>query len=329
MEISCAFPTTLDTPDHIVIAEELGYKRAWIYDTPQQSPDVWMTLALAAVRTSRIALGPGVLVPSLRHPMVNASATATLAALAPDRVVIAFGTGFTGRRAMGYGAITWGFMQRYIAAYRGLLKGEIVEWEGAKMQMLHPRRHAPPRPINVPILIGALGPKGRQIAHDIGDGLFVALSVDDEVAGFDWVSLLFYGTVLDDDESATSPRAKAAAGPGWALAYHAGYELGGRNAVMEIPGGREWLAVIDRKPEDQRHLGVHIEHCVGLNTADLATWDAGGAAMVEQVTMTGTADVVRRRLHDLGRQGVTELVYQPAGDDIGRELERFMSTASS
>ena len=329
MEISCAFPTTLDTPDHIVIAEELGYKRAWIYDTPQQSPDVWMTLALAAVRTSRIALGPGVLVPTLRHPMVNASATATLAALAPDRVVVAFGTGFTGRRAMGYGAITWGFMQRYIAAYRGLLRGEIVEWEGAKMQMLHPSRHAPPRPIDVPILIGALGPKGRQIAHDIGDGLFVALSVDDEVAGFDWVSLLFYGTVLDDGEPATSPRAKAAAGPGWALAYHAGYELGGRTAVMEIPGGRDWLGVIDRKPEDQRHLGVHVEHCVGLNAADLAAWDAGGAAIVEQVTMTGTADVVRRRLQGLGEQGVTELVYQPAGGDISRELERFMSTASS
>jgi 5,10-methylenetetrahydromethanopterin reductase len=119
MEISCAFPTTLDTPDHIVIAEELGYERAWIYDTPQQSPDVWMTLGLAAVRTSRIGLGPGVLIPTLRHPMVNAAATATLAALAPGRVVIAFGTGFTGRRAMGYGAITWDFMQRYIAAYRG------------------------------------------------------------------------------------------------------------------------------------------------------------------------------------------------------------------
>jgi 5,10-methylenetetrahydromethanopterin reductase len=329
MEISCAFPTTLDTPDHIVIAEELGYERAWIYDTPQQSPDVWMTLGLAAVRTSRIGLGPGVLIPTLRHPMVNAAATATLAALAPGRVVIAFGTGFTGRRAMGYGAITWDFMQRYIAAYRGLLHGDVVEWEGAKMQMLHPAGHAPPRPVDVPILIGALGPKGRKIAHDIGDGLFVALGVDEEAKEFDWVSLLFWGTVLDDGESPTAPRAKAAAGPGWALAYHAGYELGGRNAVLEIPGGPDWLAVIDRSAEDQRHLGVHVQHCVGLNDADLAGWDAGGAAMVEQVTVTGTADAVRRRLQEFGEQGVTELVYQPAGTDIRRELERFMATASS
>src|SRR5262245_17492439 len=114
MDVSCAFPTALDSPDHIATAEQLGFARAWVYDTPQQSPDVWMTLALAAERTTTIGLGPGVLVPSLRHPMVNAAATATLAALAPGRVVVAFGTGFTGRRAMGYRAIPWAFMADYI-----------------------------------------------------------------------------------------------------------------------------------------------------------------------------------------------------------------------
>ena len=146
MEISCAFPTALDSPDHIVLAEELGYDRAWLYDTPQQSTDVWVTLALAAERTERIGLGPGVLVPSLRHPMVNAAATANLEALAPGRVVVAFGTGFTGRRAMGYRAITWAFMDAYIRAYRGLLRGETVEWEGARMRMLHPPGHGADRP---------------------------------------------------------------------------------------------------------------------------------------------------------------------------------------
>ena len=64
-----------------------------------------MTLALAAQRTERIGVGPGVLVPSLRHPMVNAAATAALAAPAPGRVGVAFGTGSSGRRAMGYRAI--------------------------------------------------------------------------------------------------------------------------------------------------------------------------------------------------------------------------------
>ena len=103
----------------MVLAEELGYERAWLYDTPQQSPDVWMMLALAAQRTERIGLGPGVLVPTLRHPMVNAAATAALAALAPDRVAVAFGTGFTGRRAMGYRAIPWSYMDPTFAPIAG------------------------------------------------------------------------------------------------------------------------------------------------------------------------------------------------------------------
>ena len=175
MKISFASPTTLDSPEHVALAEELGYERAWLYDTPQQSPDVWMMLALAAQRTERIGLGPGVLVPSLRHPMVNAAATAALVALAPDRVAVAFGTGFSGRRAMGYRAIPWAYMDAYIRAYRGLLRGETIEWEGARMRMLHPPGHGAPRPVEVPIMISALGPKGAAVARELADGLFATL----------------------------------------------------------------------------------------------------------------------------------------------------------
>lgn len=324
MDISCAFPTTLDTPEHIAVAEELGYVRAWVYDTPQQSPDVWMTLALAASRTSTIGLGPGVLVPSLRHPMVNAAGTAALAAMAPGRVSVAFGTGFTGRRAMGYRAIPWSFMSSYIATYRSLLRGEIAEWEGAKMEMLHPYGHAAPRPVDVPVLVAALGPKGHDVARQLGDGVFAATVVSEESKDFDWVAFLCWGTVLDPGEDHRSPRVRAAAGPGWALAYHAGYELQGPAAVRDIPGGEAWLSVIDRRPVDERHLAIHQEHCVGLNEADQVAWDAGGSELVGDVTVTGTADDVRSKVRGLAGQGVTELVYQPAGADIRRELERFI-----
>ena len=149
-----------------------------------------MTLALAAERTERIGLGPGVLVPSLRHPMVNAAATATLAALAPGRVAISFGTGFTGRRAMGYRAIPWSYMKDYLLAYRGLLRGEVVEWEGARMQMLHPDGHAPARPVDVPILVGALGPKGDEVARELGDGLYITLQLPDFAGRLSWVPSL-------------------------------------------------------------------------------------------------------------------------------------------
>jgi 5,10-methylenetetrahydromethanopterin reductase len=325
MRISCASPTTLDSPEHVELAEELGYDRAWLYDTPQQSPDVWMMLALAAQRTERIGLGPGVLVPSLRSPMVNAAATAALVALAPDRVAVAFGTGFTGRRAMGYRAIPWAYMEAYIRAYRGLLRGETVEWEGARMSMLHPPGHAVPRPVEVPIIIGALGPKGAAVAHEMADGLFVTLTLPEFVKEFSSVSYLFWGTVLEDGENPRSERVRAAAGPGLALAYHGAYEFD--TPLSDLPGGAEWEAVIERTAPSERHLAVHEQHCVGLNQADQAAWDAGGHALLERATVSGSADQVAARLSDLADAGVTELVYQPCGPDIPRELETFMAAA--
>jgi 5,10-methylenetetrahydromethanopterin reductase len=327
MDVSCATPTTLDSPEHIALAEELGYKRAWFYDTPQQSPDVWMMLALAAQRTSRIGLGPGVLVPTLRHPMVNAAATAALEAMAPGRVAVAFGTGFTGRRAMGYGQITWAYMERYIGAFRGLLAGETVEWEGARMRMLHPEGHAAARPVDVPVIVAAIGPKGAAVARDIGDGLFVTVRVPDFAREFEWVAYHCLGTVLDEGEEARSERVRAAGGPGAVLAYHGAYETGA--PVDQMPGGEPWLAVIEETPEADRHLAVHDQHCVGLNRADTTAWEAGAHQMLQAVTVSGTRSQIRERVAQFAEQGATEIVYQPAGPDIRRELERFMEAASA
>lgn len=257
MDVSCAFPTTMSSPEDIALAEDIGYRRAWLYDTPQQSPDVWMSLALAAERTSRIGLGPGVLIPTLRHPMTNAAATVALEAMAPGRVAVSFGTGFTGRRAMGYGAIPWRFMVAYIEAFRGLVRGETIEWEGARMRMLHPDGSGAARPVDVPVLIGAIGPKGQEIARRLGDGLYVTTTTGSLEAGmFDWVAYLYWGTVLDDGEDpVTSERVRQAAGPGGALAYHASYELAGADAVAGLPGGAEWLASIRSTSESETPPG--------------------------------------------------------------------------
>jgi 5,10-methylenetetrahydromethanopterin reductase len=259
--------------------------------------------------------------------MANAAATATLEALAPGRVAVAFGTGFTGRRAMGYGAIRWKFMDAYIRAYRGLLRGETIEWEGARMRMLHPPGHGAPRPIDVPIIIGALGPKGAAVARELGDGLYVTLALPEFATEFSWVSYLFWGTVRDEGEDPDSDRVRAAGGPGWALAYHGAYEFD--TPLEDLPGGAEWKAVVERTAPEERHLAVHEQHCVGLNEADQAAWDAGGHQILDDVTVSGTAEQVRERLAGLSDHGVTEIVFQPCGPDVRRELEVFMDTAKA
>jgi 5,10-methylenetetrahydromethanopterin reductase len=177
----------------------------------------------------------------------------------------------------------------------------------------------------VPVLISALGPKGAGVARELADALYATLVLPEFAKEFSDVSYLFWGTVLDDGEDPSSERVRAAGGPGLALAYHGAYEFS--TPLSELPGGDEWQAVIERTAPSERHLAVHVQHCVGLNEADQAAWEAGGHAMLEQATVSGTAAQVRDRLSELAAGGVTELVFQPCGPDIRRELETFMETA--
>src|SRR3978361_1752858 len=196
MDISCAFATSPDTPAHTELAETLGYKRAWLYDSPALYPDVWMVLSRCAERTSRIGLGPGVLVPSLRHPMVNAAAIAELAGQAPGRVAVAIGSGFTGRMAMGRRPMPWRRVAEYVRCLKALLAGEITQWDGAAVRMLHMPGFGAERPLEVPILIGADGPKGLAGAADLGDGVFSAAVPQPGTASvLDWGALLTFGAV--------------------------------------------------------------------------------------------------------------------------------------
>jgi 5,10-methylenetetrahydromethanopterin reductase len=325
LKVSAQFATSLHSPEHIAAAERLGYDRAWLFDTPHQSPDIWMMLALAAERTTTIGLGPGVLVPTLRHPMVNASATAALEALAPGRVAVAFGTGFTGTRALGAAPVSWSFLADYVRAFRALLRGERVRWQNSLMQMMHPSGHAPERPIEVPILISALGPKGINVAIEHADGLFTVNGETRYAPQFAWAALGVHGTVLADGEPLDSPRVQAAAGPGNALAYHAAYEFGGD--VTALPAGDVWLDTINQTPPQERHLAVHDQHLVGLNDADTAAWAAGSWNAITQTTLTGTADQIGRHVTELAGQGITEIIYQPTGPDIVGELEAFHTAA--
>jgi 5,10-methylenetetrahydromethanopterin reductase len=327
MDISCAFATSSDTPAQVELAETLGYKNAWLYDSPAILPDVWMILSRCAERTSRIGLGPGVLVPSLRHPMVNAAAIAELVNQAPGRVIVAVGSGFTGRVALGQRPMPWRKVAEYVRCLKALLAGETAEWEGAKIRMLHLPGFGAQRPIDVPILIGADGPKGLAVAAELGDGVFsAAVPQPDAAKAADWRALLCFGTVLDAGEDVTSPRAVDAAGPAAVVLYHAMYERGGAVAVDALPGGQSWRETIEAYPEDERHLAIHAGHLVKANPND-EPHVADLIPLASSMALTGTAEQIPEKIAGLGAQGVTEIVYQPAGSDIERELRVFASAA--
>jgi 5,10-methylenetetrahydromethanopterin reductase len=319
LTMSCALVPDGDSPLYARLAEELGYERAWFYDSPALYPDVWIQLCRAAERTSRIGLGPGVMVPSNRHPMTTASAIASLVdAAGPDRVVVGAGTGFTSRIAMGQPPLRWSYVENYVRTVQSLLRGEVVDWDGAPVQMLRSPGMLPPLPINVPVLFAADGPKGQSVARKLGDGV---IGTRLPVAGFDWSVVLSLGTVLDDGESPESERVLAAAGHAGGVVLHF------LHAAGALPPDEEevWLKGYDAVPDERRHLAMHYGHLVHLNEHDetyvtgtrLAEW---GLAMPPE----GWAGY----LAQIEAGGATEIAYQPAGPDIPRELEAFANVVA-
>ena len=157
--------------DQAMLADKLGYERVWSPEVPAFGHDIWVHLARIADCTRRIGIGPAVLIPSYRHPVAQASAIATLEQIAPGRLMVAFGTGFTGRIALGQKPLPWEAMRRHLLQVRALLRGEAVDIDGGMAQLLASPGLLPDRPIRTPLLLAAQGPKGRAVAKEIADGL--------------------------------------------------------------------------------------------------------------------------------------------------------------
>ena len=127
MDFGVGIPTASDLWKIAQRAEALGFTHAWFFDTQMITADCFVAMAAAALKTSRIRLGTGVLVPSNRIAAVTANAFATLNGLAPGRIDFGVGTGFSARRAMGLGAMKLAEMEEYIRVVYALLAGETVE----------------------------------------------------------------------------------------------------------------------------------------------------------------------------------------------------------
>jgi len=306
-------------------AEALGFHRFWTFDSAALYEDVWIHLAQIAEATNRIGLGTAVLVPNLRHVMTTASAIATIDRLAPGRLACAFGTGFTARAVLGQKALSWKATRRYVEQLRGLLRGEVVEIDGKACQMVHRPELARPRPIDVPLLLSAFGPKGVAITREIADGW---MGFAPPVERFDWAVQMVTGTVLDPGESPQSARVVETFGPWQVGMYHFTWEANPA-ALPSLPGGKVWLdATASERPERERHLAVHAGHVTHLSRADRAAL-ATFAGKIPWTGWVGDADDYRRRAKEAEAAGTTELLFVAGGDDPLREAEAFHAAVGS
>ncbi len=75
-----------ETADFIADCETAGFSGVGVHDHQHSGRDVFLTLALAAQRTSTLTVYPATTNPVTRHPGVLASLAHTLEEIAPGRV---------------------------------------------------------------------------------------------------------------------------------------------------------------------------------------------------------------------------------------------------
>jgi 5,10-methylenetetrahydromethanopterin reductase len=258
-EIGVCFPREFPPADLVPSAravERSGLDDLWLIE------DCFFTtapaLAAAALTgTGRIRVGLGILPAVARNPAIVAMELATLAGLAPGRLI----------GGIGHGVQEWmdriGARQpspltalaEVLDAVRALLRGEQVSVEGRFVHLREVALDRPPVPVP-PVLAGVFGPKSLALAGRHADGLVLAdwpvpdyvRSARELADGRDGFQLAaFAATSLDPDRGVARARvadeiaAAVSRGPGTlrALPFFddlaARVQTGGSEAVLRMP----------------------------------------------------------------------------------------------
>jgi 5,10-methylenetetrahydromethanopterin reductase len=356
MRIGIAFPSYVDAWRDCEVAEAAGFTHAWFYDTQLLCSDVYATMALAAEHTRTMKLGTLVAVPSNRIAPVTASAIATINALAPGRVILGLGTGFTARNTMGLPPVSVATLVEYVRQVRGLLAGEDVLFREGKaerwIRLLSRDRALGCVNLDdpVPIHIAANAPKALAAVGQVGDGWITVGMPPAGVAAFrepvmaaaraagrtfdgpggrPSTTFLTTGCVLRPGEDVGSARVIRRVGPVAVVAAHAMWEAarGGHGFGMTNDDlAAQYGAYLDDyaarrgSPPDRRYLEAHEGHMMYLKPGEERFVDP---ALIPALTLTGDPGQVREQARAFAEAGVDDLAVQVIPGTARELIEEF------
>ncbi len=160
----------------IKAAESIGYEYCLVADEGM-TPDVWVTLGLAARETSKLFLAP-VTNGYTRHPAVTAVAAATLNQISNGRAVLVLVAG--GSIVMDTFMIPrekpLSVVRESIEICRKLWSGAAVNYAGETFSLNNAHMEIPPQ--NIPIWVAARGTKMLQMAGRYADGVLLMMKSD-------------------------------------------------------------------------------------------------------------------------------------------------------
>lgn len=149
----------------VATGESLGFDYAFVPSSPLLIQDPYVMLALAALSTRTIRLGPLLENPIVRHPAVVAGSMATLEGLAPGRGFLGLGVGDTAVRTVGLRPATVATLETATRTIIRLMEGESIDPD-------EPNGHTLRHPARSEVWICAGGPRTLRMAGRVADGVF-------------------------------------------------------------------------------------------------------------------------------------------------------------
>lgn len=167
-------------------AEDQGFEYVWMTDH-YNNRDVYSTLTVIASATNKIKIGAGVTNPYTRNPVVTAASIATVNEISGNRTILGIGPGdkmtFNSLGIGGEKPLT--AVKETAKVVRELWTGRKVTYEGdtlqlknAKLDFTNPKKTE--KGMEIPIYIGAQGPKMLEMAGAVGDGVLINASHPDD-----------------------------------------------------------------------------------------------------------------------------------------------------
>ncbi|MEA1985079.1 MAG: 5,10-methylenetetrahydromethanopterin reductase [Euryarchaeota archaeon] len=294
------------------LAEQQGFDNVWITDH-YNNRDVYTTLAVLAMNTNSIKLGTGVTNPYTRNAAITASSIGAINEISGGRAILGLGPGDKATfDAMG---ISWDkpltTTKENIEALKGFFAGKkveqdgkVVKFGGAKMAF---------KTGNIPIYMGAQGPKMLELSGEVADGVLINAShpKDFEVAM----------------EQITAGAKKAGRDPkDIDVAAYACFSID-KDAAKAKNAAKVVVAFIVAGSPDmvlERH-GIDPAAKTDIGAA-IAKGDFGALmgslvtdAMIDAFSICGTPDDCKQRIEELKAIGVTQIVV---GSPIGPNKEK-------
>jgi len=305
------------TTYYAMLAEKSGYDYVWITDH-FNNRNVYTSLATILNYTDRVKIGPGVTNPYVLHPMGTAQTMASLAEIAPGRVVCGIGSGdkttlemanIPHEKPLATIREAVQIIRDITGGKRVNLDGSIYKISGVKLNFKIPQP--------VPVFVGAQGPKMLSLAAEIGDGVLINASnpKDFETA---------FASIDEGLAKAGKKRSDIEVVAATAFSIDKDLEKARQAAVPVVA----FIVAGSPEPLLQRH-GISVEAANKIKDA-IVKGDWGNVfgqvkpEMMEAFSIVGTPDVCIEKIDRLLKMGVTLFITgSPIGPRIHKSIELF------